>query len=348
MVSSVNLRKTGQRWEFESEAALEDFVWANLKKLLGLTPLKRQYRVNGQICDIIATDKNKRLVVLELKNGEDRYIVQQLTRYYDALLEEKPFKEDINYEQPVQLVAITPNFHKDNLTDRKYNHLSIDFLKFEVLTNENNLYLRFKNIDTGKVSQVEIHYQQTDSTNDIPDVPKKLINFLAKCDKSNEKEREDVLRIRNKLLGFDRRMQEIVKANRIEYGRGKNKPCAEFYFSNAFLGFQGRPNLFLRLPEPHPYYRQTILRMHIWTDKDWNCFSGMTNYPRAFISNKVRGSTRYQFPEFIEIIKRCADGKAVDEQPQICYQNYEKLIKNRTNSLEFLVEIALETWLRRV
>lgn len=81
MINSVNLRKTGQKWEFESEAALEDFVWANLKKLLKLTPLKRQYRVNGQICDIVAVDKNKRLVVLELKNGEDRYIVQQLTRY---------------------------------------------------------------------------------------------------------------------------------------------------------------------------------------------------------------------------------------------------------------------------
>jgi hypothetical protein len=25
------------------------------------------------------------------KNGEDRYVVQQLTRYYDALLEHKPF-----------------------------------------------------------------------------------------------------------------------------------------------------------------------------------------------------------------------------------------------------------------
>lgn len=62
-------------------------------------------------------------MVLELKNGEDRYIVQQLTRYYDALREEKPFNEKIDYEQPIVLIAITPSFHKDNFTDRKYHLL---------------------------------------------------------------------------------------------------------------------------------------------------------------------------------------------------------------------------------
>ncbi len=86
MLNFATLRKTGQGWEFEGEQALEDFTWANLKQLLKLTPLKRQYVVKGQICDILAVDENKRLVVLELKNSEDRYIVQQLTRYYDALL----------------------------------------------------------------------------------------------------------------------------------------------------------------------------------------------------------------------------------------------------------------------
>lgn len=347
MVSFVNLRQIGQRWEFESEAVLEDFVWDNLKKLLGLTPLKRQYRVNGQICDIIAADKNKRLVVVELKNGEDRYIVHQLTRYYDALLEEKPFKEAIDYGQPVCLVAITPSFHKNNLTDRKYNHLSIQFLQFDILVDGEKFYLQLKDIDISEVLQVEILYQPESSVENTSNIPKKLSNFLAKCNNSSENEQEAVLRIRNKILDFDGRMQEVFKANRIEYGKGKIKPCAEFYFSNA-SGFQGRPHLFLRLPEPHPYFKSIILRMYIWTDKDWNSFSGMTNYTRAFISSKVRRHTMFQFPEFIEKMKRCADGKGVNEQPQICYQNYEKLIKNGTNSLDLLVEIALGTWLKRL
>ncbi len=65
----VNLIKTGNSWKFATEADLEDFVWANLKELFGLIPLKRQYYIKGQICDILALNEKKQLVVLELKNG---------------------------------------------------------------------------------------------------------------------------------------------------------------------------------------------------------------------------------------------------------------------------------------
>ncbi|MEC4986752.1 MAG: endonuclease NucS, partial [Oscillatoria sp. PMC 1076.18] len=82
MILRVNLNNTSKGWQFDSEAVLEDFVWDNLETLLGLTPLERQYSVNGQYCDLIALGENQQLVVIELKNTEDRYIVQQLTRYY--------------------------------------------------------------------------------------------------------------------------------------------------------------------------------------------------------------------------------------------------------------------------
>ncbi|MBC6435444.1 hypothetical protein FM036_38660 [Nostoc sp. HG1] len=64
---------------------------------------------------IFSIEGNKQLVVLELKNAEDRYIVQQLTRYYDALKEVKPLEDEIDYQQPISLIAIKPNFHRDNL-----------------------------------------------------------------------------------------------------------------------------------------------------------------------------------------------------------------------------------------
>lgn len=92
MLSNATLKKTGQEWRFTNEAALEDFIWDNLKPLFNLTPLKRQFFVRGEVCDILAVDDNRQLVVLELKNTEDRYVVQQLTRYYDNLLEVKPFQ----------------------------------------------------------------------------------------------------------------------------------------------------------------------------------------------------------------------------------------------------------------
>jgi len=36
-------------------------------KLFNLTPLKRDYYVKGEVCDILAVDNNRQLVVLELK-----------------------------------------------------------------------------------------------------------------------------------------------------------------------------------------------------------------------------------------------------------------------------------------
>ncbi len=246
MLGFVLLRKTGIGWEFESEAALEDFAWANLKQLLGLTPLKRQYVVKGQICDILAVDENKRLVVLELKNNEDRYVVQQLTRYYDALLEEKPFKEVVDYRQPIDLIAITPKVHRDNLIDKKYHHLSIRFLQFQFVILEEALYLQLKDIDTNKLFQLEIRRQETDSTESLPIPPKLLQKLLGSC--SNEQVRI-IMEIRNQILSFDKRMEEISTAGSIKYGNGKSKTskfCAEFCPNSKgellvflWIGFKG-------------------------------------------------------------------------------------------------------------
>ena len=223
----VNLKPTGTGWEFATEADLEDFVWANLNQLFGLTPLKRQYFVNGQYCDILALGKNQQLVVLELKNVEDRYIVQQLTRYYHALQEEKPFLDEVDYQQPIELIAITPNFHRDNFTDRIYNHLSIRFLEFAVLIDGISYLLELKDFDNEKVIKIEIPYHEKNSNEDIPPPPRALINRLSKCEKSNKKEIESVLRIRKKILSFDKRMQENVNGSVIEYGKGKNNKCHE-------------------------------------------------------------------------------------------------------------------------
>ncbi len=117
MVNFVNLRQTGSGWEFESEAALEDFLEENLLALFGLHPLKRQHYVNEQFGDIVAVGDNNNLVILELKNTEDRYVVQQLTRYYDGLLEQQAFSDQVDYSQPVRLVAIALSTGTTSLTE---------------------------------------------------------------------------------------------------------------------------------------------------------------------------------------------------------------------------------------
>jgi RecB family endonuclease NucS len=260
MLSSAALRKTGSEWEFASEEGLEDFVEVHLQSLLGLTLIKRQFTVNEQRCDIIAVDENQRLVVLELKNGEDRYVVQQLTRYYDALLEHKPFADRVDYDQPVRLIAIAPKFHRDNLTDRKYHRLLFQFLQFAIVPDGKKLYFHLKDVDAEHLAQLEITYQEQYSNETLSEPPRLLRNFISKC---NETQREGVLKVRRQILGFDRRVKEITESSSIKYGIGKNKLVAEFRFDSR----RNCPAIFLWLPLPRGYNNHKIIaRMRIWTD----------------------------------------------------------------------------------
>lgn len=133
MLVDAALRKIGDAWEFASESALKDFIWENLQPLLGFTPLKRQYAAKGEFCDILALNENKQLVILKLKNVEDRYVIQQLTCYYNNLLNDKPFAQQIDYSQPVKLIAAAPSYYRHNLIYCKYNLLKIDLLQIQVL-----------------------------------------------------------------------------------------------------------------------------------------------------------------------------------------------------------------------
>lgn len=74
-----------QEWHFSSELELEEIVWRNLPALLNVSPLRRQFSADGNVCDLLAVNSAGELVIVELKNSEDRYVVQQLTRYYDSL-----------------------------------------------------------------------------------------------------------------------------------------------------------------------------------------------------------------------------------------------------------------------
>lgn len=61
---------SSHNWQFQNEAALEDFVWAHLEPLLGITPLAHQFWVSNQVCDIFAVDSHQQLTIVELKNGK--------------------------------------------------------------------------------------------------------------------------------------------------------------------------------------------------------------------------------------------------------------------------------------
>lgn len=267
MISGVALHKGPGGWEFISEAALEKFIWENLKQLLGFTPLKQQYISNGEICDILAVDGDQGLVILELKNVEDRYLIQQLTRYYVNILEEKPFSQEVDYSRPVRLMAISPRYHRHNLIDRDHSRLSFELFQFSVMRDETGFHFLLQELGLDVIQKKYlIPYQpiEKSSIEDIPEPPELLIKWLGGCTKE---EQEGFLKVRSILLSCNRRMKEIVDKRAIQYGAGKTKLCAEICFQQK----NQKPILFLWLPTPGTYIWRDIKkpivgRLRVWTN----------------------------------------------------------------------------------
>ena len=95
------------------------------------------------------------------------------------MLEDKPFPEQIDYSQPVQLVANAPSFHRHNLIDRKHTKLIVDFLHVTVAQINQDFHLRLQDIDTNQTWSIPIPYQKLDISSlssNIPDSPQLLLD----------------------------------------------------------------------------------------------------------------------------------------------------------------------------
>jgi RecB family endonuclease NucS len=341
MLVGAALRKTGTGWEFTSEAALEDFVWANLHSLFGLTPLARQHSQLGEYCDILAVDSAKQLTIIELKNTQDRYIVQQLTRYYDNLLETKPFVDKIDYNQPVKLIAIAPSFHRHNHSDRKYNKLKIEFWTVAVIPKNLDFYLQLTDIDTSLITEVQIPYQildvTTTSTN-VPPPPQLLLDWLGAC---NGKEQQAILKMREKILDFDARIQEKIEGkNTIKYS-GKSKIFAEISFQRKI----NKPVIFLWLPTPSSLLgisQEVIGRLRLWMDDSKVTHVG--HIPEGF--GKMRLESEWNTMSQEQRPRNLMHSLSYKSFSPVDIFAYERAIAN-PQSLDSLADLALTKWLSR-
>lgn len=280
------LRKSGQGWIFTEERVLEDFLWLHLESALDLIPLKRQFTIKGEYCDILAKTSNGQLVVLELKNCEDRYIIHQLTRYYHGLFVEQPFKDLIDYNLPIRLIAIAPDFHRHNFIDRHYNKLEFEFIRFSIIEKLDKFYLNLHLLELKEIIveesipfiETSLSESQTDRENQIELPPRVLPNFL---DKFSLTKKTEILRLRKKMLTADRRIKEIKDSSGIFYGRGKTMPCCHLKFkratrpdSNNFL------KCYLWLPSPKSLFRPRkvagVSRMNLYCGTDFLEISSVT------------------------------------------------------------------------
>ncbi|MDZ8053526.1 MAG: endonuclease NucS domain-containing protein [Aulosira sp. ZfuVER01] len=270
MEKNVALRKTDEGWKFIDESELETFVWDNLAEIFGLKPLKRQLSIKGEICDILAIGENNQLAIIELKNTEDRYVINQLTRYYDNLLEEQPLKDNINYDEEVRLIAICPSFHRHNLIDEKHSKLKFNLFTFFIVYENNEFYFHFSHIHSQfKTKIVKINYQEVNLQNqvndNIPEPARLLLDWLGYLTNT---EIDNLTKIRNQILTFDSRIEEIIVNKSIiyasKYGKDKMRQCAEFCFdrkSKKILFF-----LWLIIPNRQ---NRTITRMQIDTTQEY-------------------------------------------------------------------------------
>lgn len=337
MLAGAALRKTSTGYEFSSEYALRMFVWNNLEQLFQLKPIARQHPAKGEFCDILGVS-NKQLSILELKNTEDRYMVQQLTRYYDNLFDLKPFTEQIDYNLPVKLIALAPVFHRHNYIDRKYCKLDIDFLQVTVTQRLEDFYLQLIDVDTNVLNEIKIPYQKLDistTISDVPAPPQLLLDWLGAV---SGDEQIAVLKMREKILGFDARItEEIEGKNTIRY-KGKNKLIAEIYYYRT----KSKPIIFLWLTTPTSWKKEVIGRLRLWIDGATVTHVGHIpeGMGRMKLQHEWDAMPKDKRPKYMFHSGSSKSFTPVD----ISHREY----KNVSNSLESLVSLALEKWLIRI
>ena len=324
--------QSGQSWQFSTESDLEEVIWHHLLALLNLRPLSRQFSISGKFCDILAVDDADRLVIIELKNTEDRYVVQQLIRYYDAISSAEALPFEVAASEP-RLIAIAPSFHADTLTDCQYSTLSIELLTFSLEQTADGITLTIQDTSGTVVSTLCLSAALSTIRDniEIPDPSRKLLNLLSH---SSAAEYDWVIQMRRQLLSFDPRIKELVTASSIFYGCGQTKACCELRKVGS-AGYIGRALAYF-LWLPHLERKPQVMRMMVGFDMEKHRVLGLVHS-----SSSYRMSEGWIFPKSVELLQKL-------RYPQ--FQEYYQPLLNtdRTISSSCIVDLALQTWYSRL
>lgn len=221
------IEKDGQ-WQFESEATFERLLWQNLEEWLNFQPLARQLRMCGEPCDIIARSSKGKPVILELKNEEDRYVVQQLTRYYHNFLEERPDLPQLDASKAPRLVAIAPSLHRHNFIDRLYHRLTVELWTFHIRKQHDQFLLELVSWETpdakSTIKTIDLTPHIQLPTVAEPDPLSQLDkNWKLILSKRSELDQKNLLAIRDRILSFSPKLGEVVTPNTAIYGQMRSK-----------------------------------------------------------------------------------------------------------------------------
>ncbi|MDA0673947.1 MAG: hypothetical protein O3C67_09630, partial [Cyanobacteria bacterium] len=299
----------------------------------------------------------------ELKNAEDRYVVQQLTRYYHKLQQVKPFSDRVDYHQPIMLMALSPQLHEDNAIDVLYHQLDFQLLTFQIRVDENQdltFHLmswkdqsRIRSISIGIISGNDLG----DGEIDVPPPPRTFLNRLAKSTKINPQECLDV---RARLLQLDPRIKEVKYDNSSYlYGLGKTNFLGGILFHPSIHKNSDVlwPRLMLRLPVKSRKGQSTLSRCLIpnvfitesHSAEDHDFLAGAIHAGTSI--NGKRTSEIIWIHIFLWNFLRRETQERIDSQNLISHlqaycdrKNWPDPTVNREAALEFFLAIALEHW----
>lgn len=234
-IASPRFRVYGESVEFETERHLEWFFWYTVLPKIGLKPLKSQYTCREGICDILAKGNQNQLVIIELKNVEDSHVIEQITAYFDALIEEKPFSEQIDYTKPIDLYTVCPTYRNRTVTTLKHHKLKFTLLSYAVKSsNQGFIFTLYEWLTKTEIAKIDIPIAaEIAPTPNLPDPPKAFVNLLGSC---SECEKIWAIEIRGQIYQFAQslnyRIYEKPDSKWVRFERNKQNPIAEIGWEN--------------------------------------------------------------------------------------------------------------------
>lgn len=306
--ANPRLRVFGEVAEFETEQQLEQFFLDTVLPKIGLKLLASQYACAQGICDILTLGPSNQLIIIELKNVKDTHVIEQITRYFDALIAEKPFASQVDYTQPIELYTVCPDYVDSLAMTLKYHRLNFNTLAYRIRNEQQFHRFELRNWLTNKViAHIEIpRVQNTLTTTVLPEPPKAFLKLLEKC---TDPERSQANLMRQQIYEFSQehnyRICERADGQWIRFERNKQHPIAELGWDSQraelvihlwlpFTTINGRLNI-RRYPET---YKRTSM-MRIWTDTDEVKYLGYVHNSRRrwlLVTGKELEDERFPIP----------------------------------------------------
>lgn len=356
------LRQSKGKFLFKSESLLEEFIWLHLGSLLNLTKVKKQHIINKQNrADILGVNSLGNLAILELKKGGDKGSIDQLIRYKNNLINDRPQTSEfykVDFNKDFLLIAVASYFSDSTITYAETKIPGCLLLTYQVKKTLNGeYYLILINIDNTVFSQVKIEVFEDSLFDSMP-------SFIQAYLLEKPQIRENVLKIIQTIQSYssdirfdsytsysqDNVSKQIVFAKYDKQGQvPKDKICAFLSYDYGLNYTTGKLSLQVYLPtveiNPRTYKRtKKVDGIYVETN-DFVKVTELRDLNYTFYKN-LGLPLRYPLktPEIDETFYSFED----------YYINYRKYMKSRQKlrpvkhsdftSVEEVVKMALEDW----